>query len=216
MTKKTIHRAAAMVAILCAGVSIVLFIGSGTGHIALADEENQFVGSDKCKNCHSGAKKGDQHGSWLKHKHAKAYATLATPEAKKLGETKGVAEPQKDKACLACHVTAFNVPDAQKNKKFDMTQGVQCETCHGPGGKHVKARLAAEEEEDDSKVVTIGKDEIIHVPNEELCLKCHNADSPNYKEFKFAERLKEVAHPDPRRKHPADHLDKLIKEHSKK
>jgi hypothetical protein len=169
---------------------------------------NQYVGAEKCKNCHNAASKGDPYGVWMKSLHFKAYETLAGDKAKGIAKDKGIADPQKDKNCVMCHVTAYEVPAAQKGKKFDQTQGVQCETCHGPGGNHVKARLDAEEEAGD-KVVQLPKGEIVHVPAAETCKQCHNEKSPTYKPFDFAGFAKKIAHLDPRRNHPADYLDKL-------
>ena len=35
-------------------------------------------------------------------------------------------------------------------------------------------------------------------PTEKVCVKCHNAESPNYKKFDFAEFSKKIAHPRPK------------------
>jgi hypothetical protein len=173
-----------------------------------ASGEAIYVGAEKCKNCHSSPKKGDPFGKWNESLHSKAFTALASDDAKKLGATKNVAEPQKAAECLKCHVTAFELPATVKGKKFDPSMGVQCETCHGPGSKHVDARLKAEEAEDD-KIVEIPKEEIIAKPTSETCRKCHNKESPNYKPFAFNKFLKQIAHLDPRKKRPADYLDTL-------
>ena len=173
-----------------------------------AGEEAQYVGAEKCKNCHSAASKGDQFGVWQKQEHAKAYATLAGEKAKKIAKEKGIADPQKDKACLTCHVTAYDEPAEMKGKKFDPTLGVQCESCHGPSSKHVKARLEAEEAPED-KVVALPAGERGGTPSKDVCIKCHNEKSPSYKPFDYKKGIKDIQHLDPRRKHPADYLDKL-------
>jgi len=167
-----------------------------------------YVGTEKCKNCHSSPKKGDQYGKWTESLHSKAFAVLATDEAKKLAKEKNVADPQQSADCMKCHVTAYDAPAAAKGKKFDQTLGVQCETCHGPGSKHVEARLKGEEAEDD-KVLEIPKDEIIGFPTSETCRKCHNKDSPNFKPFAFNKFVKQTSHLDPRKKRAADFLDKI-------
>lgn len=195
-------RSLAWITVLTFGLHILV------GTSALMGAENKYVGAEKCKNCHASAAKGDQHGVWSKMKHAQAFATLASPEAKKIAAEKKIDDPQKSEACLSCHVTAYGVPAAQKHKKFDETQGVQCETCHGPGGNHVAARLSAEG--DETKVQQVGKDEIIHDVTAETCKKCHNEKSPTFKPpFCFRKAAKATAHLDPRRKHPADFYEKL-------
>ncbi len=45
-----------------------------------------YVGTDKCKVCHKSKKKGNQYGKWLESGHAKAWATLATDEAKAIAK----------------------------------------------------------------------------------------------------------------------------------
>lgn len=172
------------------------------------DTDNKFVGVGKCKNCHAEPAKGDQYNNWLKEKHAKAYETLASEAAKKTAKERGIEDPQKSAECLQCHVTAYGVAAEQKHKKFDETQGVQCESCHGPGDKHVKARLAGEDPPAD-KPLKVGEGEINRTPGAETCKKCHNEKSPNYKPFCYKKFAKEIAHLDPRRGHAADHFDKL-------
>jgi hypothetical protein len=36
------------------------------------------------------------------------------------------------------------------------------------------------------------------IPNEKVCVKCHNTDSPFYKPFVFADMAKKIAHPKPK------------------
>jgi len=191
--------------VAASAIALVVLLGGST---LPAGETAAYVGAERCKNCHSAPSKGDQYGKWAKEDHAKAFAKLAADAALKLGKEKGVAEPQKDKACATCHVTAYDEPAESKGKKFDPTQGVQCESCHGPGNKHVKARLEAEEEAGD-KLVKIPAGEIVAIPTAETCKKCHNEKSPSYKPFDYKKYLKDIAHPDPRKNYPADYLDKL-------
>jgi hypothetical protein len=176
-----------------------------------AAADNQYVGAEKCKSCHNAPKKGDPHGQWLKSKHSKAFTLLASEEALKTAKAKNIAEPQKSADCLKCHVTAFEVKAELKGKKFDQTQGVQCESCHGAGGKHVEARMAAEEPEEGAAdaLVEIPKDEIVAKPTADMCIKCHNKESPNYKPFSFPHFFKHVAHLDPRKERPKDYLEKI-------
>jgi hypothetical protein len=43
--------------------------------------------------------------------------------------------PREDDRCLLCHVTGAQDPDALFASSFDKTEGVGCESCHGPGSK---------------------------------------------------------------------------------
>ena len=155
-----------------------------------AAQGQQYVGADKCKSCHNAKSKGEMYTKWKASPHAKAHDTLATDAAKKAD--KG-ADAQKDAKCLKCHDT--EVANADKlAASFKKEQGVQCESCHGPGDKHVKARAASEEEDN------VKDDEIVKAPAEKTCLGCHNKESPSFKGFKFAEAQKVIEHKNPSKK----------------
>ena len=192
------------------GMLLALSMTVGTVAVVYAQgADSNYMGVEKCKNCHEAAAKGNQYAKWQQMKHSKAYDNLGTDQAKELGKKAGVDDPQKSDKCLKCHVTAFTEPAGRKDEKFDNTKGVQCESCHGPGGFHVKSRLA--EASQDSGDVFDTKEqpykelpagEIIGQPDEATCKKCHNPESPTYKEFNFNEVIKsaEFQHPDPRKK----------------
>jgi hypothetical protein len=186
----------------------------------LAAEEGgaggKYVGAAKCKNCHRSEKAGNAFGKWQKMEHAKAFETLGGAEAKEVGKKAGVDDPQKSEKCLKCHVTAFGVPADQVTKKFDPKQGVQCESCHGAGEKHVKDRLAAagsdEDEGDKEKeYVKIPAGEIVVDPPIDTCLKCHNSESPSYKPLCITSIAKEIQHFDPRKKRSDADVEALKK-----
>lgn len=75
--------------------------------------------------------------------HAKAHATLSTEPAKKAAQERGIADPVRSEICLKCHSTGFGEPPERFLKGFDPKAEVRCESCHGPGEKHFKARLSA-------------------------------------------------------------------------
>lgn len=188
-------------AIAVLGMVSVALASASPADPAQAKKVNHYIGAAKCKNCHNIADNGNQHEAWTKSKHAEAFKTLGSDAAKKLAAEKKIEDAQKADACLKCHVTGFGLEADQFDKKFDKTAGVQCETCHGPGEAHMKARLAAAatEENADPKVRKAVPDgEILIKTGPELCLSCHNADSPSFKNFCYPERLKAIAHYDPR------------------
>lgn len=185
--------AALLVAVLCA---------TPNAEASQAKKVNRYIGSQKCKTCHASKDSGNQFEALSKMKHAHAFETLASDEAKKVAKEKGIEDPQKADACLKCHVTAFGVPDAEIAKGFDRTQGVQCESCHGPGDNHVKARMAAAAAEDpDAPRVYKGlpAGEIVTDPAMSVCTTCHNKESPNYKPFCHCKFKLQVRHLNPKR-----------------
>jgi len=173
---------------------------------AAAKAENKYIGADKCKNCHSAESSGNQWAAWQKMDHAKAFASLASDKAKEIAKAKGIDDPQKSDACLKCHVTAFGLPADQLKKPMDQKLGVQCESCHGPGDQHAKARLAAAAKEADDNKAAAGpqklpEGEIVSLPDQKTCLVCHNEQSPTFKPFCFQMRVDKVRHDDPRKPH---------------
>jgi hypothetical protein len=148
----------------------------------------QYVGIDKCKTCHNAKAKGEMYTKWKASPHAKAHDTLAGDAAKKLNK-----DAQKDAKCLKCHDTETQHAD-KLAASFKKEQGVQCESCHGPGDKHVKARNASEEENN------VTDDEIVKAPDEKVCVGCHNKESPSFKPFKFAEAQQVIEHKNPSKK----------------
>jgi cytochrome c554/c'-like protein len=184
------------------GLRLAEAAGSASGEhgAARTTADNKYIGADKCKSCHGAADSGDQHGTWKGTQHAKAFERLSSEEAKKLGAEKGVADPSKADACVSCHVTAFGVPEEQIKKGFDRAQGIQCEACHGPGEQHMKARFAAAAKGDAAQgYVQVPADEIIAVPKQDTCVKCHNEKSPSYKPFCFHEFEAKVRHLNPKK-----------------
>ena len=170
---------------------------------------SKYIGAAKCENCHSAEKVGAQYGHWEKMAHAKAYETLAGDKAKELGKAKGIDDPQKADACLKCHVTGHGEPAESFAKGFKPEMGVQCETCHGPGEAHLKARMAAAAEADPAKAPPVAAGEIIAAPSPDTCLKCHNPESPSYKPFCFKEASAKISHPVPGRTRTPEELEKL-------
>ncbi len=150
--------------------------------------EHNYIGASKCKTCHKKAKTGNQYKKWQESAHAKAYKTLGTDEAKAAAKKAGITgDPQKSEKCLKCHVTAFGVDAKLIDSTFNMEDGVQCESCHG-AGKDYKSKKTME---DKAKAIAAG----LIIPDEALCKKCHNEESPTYKDFKYEEQLKTIAHP---------------------
>ncbi|MFH1852228.1 MAG: cytochrome c family protein [Candidatus Neomarinimicrobiota bacterium] len=172
----------------------------------------EYVGVDGCKMCHKSEAKGAQFAKWEADVHAKAFETLKNEASAKIAKDKGIAGPAWEAAeCLACHTTGFGaggyavkdakfweaVDDKGKPTKEVKTmaglQSVSCEACHGPGSAYKSSKVM----KDIFAGTVDGKTVGLIEPNEALCVTCHNQKSPTFKPFKFADRVKEIAHPYP-------------------
>ncbi len=181
---------------LIGGLALTLVLFFSLSSEAGPGKVHKYIGIKKCKMCHQTAARGKQYQKWASGPHAKAYETLATPEAKQVAEKAGVkGDPQKAAECLVCHVTAYNAPASQKAPTYKMEEGVTCEACHGPGSDYwslkVMKGLAAGTIEPASVGMT--------VPNEKTCVTCHNKKSPTYKPFDYKKFYAEIAHPRPKK-----------------
>ena len=128
------------------------------------DASNGYVGSEACKTCH--LEESDQ---WMHSSHAAAFNTLLTVGRQFYPE------------CVSCHVTGFGYETGYRinTPERNHLAEVGCETCHGPGKKHVNTPLA---------------ENIRGEVPERICASCHNAEhSPGFEQI-VAQLMPEVDH----------------------
>ena len=142
---------------------------------SLNAQDAKYIGAAKCKMCHNKADKGEQYNKWLADPHSKAMASLKGAEA---------SNPK----CLKCHSTAASV-DQGLVASITVAEGVSCESCHGPGSLYKTATIMKDQK------MSLAKGLII--PDEKVCKKCHNEQSPHYKGFNYKEYVAKIAHDDP-------------------
>jgi YVTN family beta-propeller protein len=98
----------------------------------------KFVGALACGACHGTRSGSRAYGTWRASPHADAYATLGTDRAAEIAREMGVTgPPQRADRCLSCHTTGAGAPAGRGLPSFDPAQGVQCESCHGPGSEYM-------------------------------------------------------------------------------
>ncbi|MHC5211110.1 MAG: multiheme c-type cytochrome [Planctomycetota bacterium] len=161
--------------------------------------DNHYVGASKCKNCHKSDKGGAQYVHWTESKHAKAFEVLASDAAMAAAKELGIENPQESEKCLKCHETGYGEPEEAFAKGFKAQMGVQCESCHGQGEVHVKARFKAATAAKGGEVEPPAEGEILTNPPVATCTGCHNEESPSFKGFCFKCYSKQIRHLDPRK-----------------
>ncbi|HLB00233.1 MAG TPA: cytochrome c family protein [Bacteroidota bacterium] len=175
--------------------SATLLAGLIFGLSSLVGAQNKYVGIMQCKMCHNTEKQGKHFDIWSKSKHAEAYKTLLTKAAdsiaaKKGFKTKAVETPE----CLGCHtITA----DAKLlDKKFDVKDGVQCESCHGPGSEYKNMAVMKDPKKAEAAGLHMFADS---AATAKLCVTCHNEKSPVVKKFDYAKMWPMIEHKTPKK-----------------
>src|SRR4030042_684451 len=179
---------------------LILIITLVTSRLLLAHEAGQkhpvYVGVKVCANCHEGEGMGHQFSKWLASGHARAYAVLAEPEAKKIAELSGIPQyPQESPMCLGGHATGAHVEAWEKDETFFTEDGVQCEKCHGPGSEYMDAAVMSNREEAEKAGLMM--------PAVSDCMGCHQVKGspvPVHKlpRLDIKEALRDKPHPTPK------------------
>jgi len=177
--------------IVLAGLTAVLIILSSA-----SVAQNKYVGVKMCSMCHKTEKQGKQFDIWKGSKHAGAYAALATEAANKIAKDKGLkAAAVEAKECLECHTLAATVDAKLFDQGFDLKEGVQCETCHGPGSAYKTITIMKDKAKAQAAGLRFYTDD---AAIEGLCKTCHNETSPTFKSFNFKESWAKIKHTVPK------------------
>ena len=162
---------------------------SGSGGKKASAGKAAYIGSPSCRGCHTSPGRGAQFEIWRASRHAHAYQTLLADSAKAVAQRLRLAQPpQAAPECLRCHVTGGNAKPEARGPKFNVTEGVGCEACHGPAAEWKNVHMR-----DPEKARALG---MLH-PDEAVCRGCHNPDSPTFEGFDYAAARQAIAHPNP-------------------
>ena len=123
--------------------------------------EGRFVGAERCGECHEA-----EYRQWKSTRHAGAYKTLLD------------AHRHYQPRCVVCHVVGYGTRHGYRiGSPEHLLAGVQCESCHGPGGRHSS-------EPDSANILT----RVL----EKVCVECHTPD--HSERFVYEQRLPRVRH----------------------
>ena len=171
---------------------------------ASAQLSHDFVGARKCKSCHGKDLMGNQNATWQNGPHHGSFETLKSPDSLRIGRDRNLARaPADSPECLVCHVTAFGVPAERIWKPLQADDGVQCESCHGPGRDYRKKKIMAN--------LKNARKKGLWDPDSDrgICLRCHNDSSPTFDPeryslgdgtragFDYEQAAARIAHPIP-------------------
>jgi hypothetical protein len=144
------------------------------------DGSGKYTGPGSCasSSCHGSIQPRmenrvlqNEYSTWIvKDKHSKSYAALTGNIGERMAKILGLGKAENAPRCLACH--ALDVPAAERARTFDLSEGVSCESCHGPAsgwlGPHTERDWAHE------KSIALGMFETRDLTRRtEKCLSCH-------------------------------------------
>ena len=143
--------------------------------------QDMHLGVASCAStvCHGKLKPQDDRNVWLSEyrvwsgkndRHSKAYQTLRSDESRRIAAKLGLEAAHTASECLDCH--ADNVPISQRGPKFQLSDGVGCEACHGGSERwiEVHAEMDASHQRNLSLGMYATEDPFSRA---EMCLDCH-------------------------------------------
>lgn len=147
----------------------------------MAAQSPQYVGPGSCSSssCHGSVQPRtdtpiaqDEYSIWvLQDKHAKAYGVLANEQSQRIARNLHLKDkPQQSHQCLSCH--ALEVAASQKARPFDLSDGVGCESCHGPASRWLGPHTARNWTHEQSVAAGMFDTKNL-IRRSEKCLSCH-------------------------------------------
>jgi Cytochrome c554 and c-prime len=146
-----------------------------------SNEPVKYIGPGSCAatSCHGSVKPvagsrvlQNEYSTWiLQDKHSRAYQALTGEIGERMARIlKLNAKAEDSPKCLACHAL-YTTPE-QRGRPFEISEGVSCESCHGPAsawlGPHTTHDWPHE------KSVALGmRDTRNVIRRADLCLECH-------------------------------------------
>ncbi len=126
-----------------------------------------FVGQRACIECHADGASASPCSEPTVPRHATALEALSRAPARHIAALNGVpSSPRETRLCLECHSTGADEGPRWWSSGFDPQDGVQCESCHGPGSGHVERPHASH---------------TVRRSGRTACLACHT-DRPSHRE----------------------------------
>jgi hypothetical protein len=130
--------------LLSAGALLLAAIFSSAGfsqtRSTAYDSSGKYTGPGSCAStsCHGSITPRmendvlqNEYSTWIvKDKHAQSYKALTGNVGERMAGILGLGKAETAPRCLACH--ALNPPPTERSRTFDVSEGVSCESCHGP------------------------------------------------------------------------------------
>ncbi len=140
--------------------------------------------------CHGKLSEQENENVWLNEfriwsnedRHSRAYKTLLNEDSKRIARNLGLASAHTADICLDCH--ADNVVADKRGEKFQITDGVGCEACHGGSAQWIESHTEENATHADNlaKNMYPTEDPVLRAA---LCLKCHMGNEDQFTTHKI-------------------------------
>ncbi len=144
----------------------------------------EYVGSKRCESCHE-----ESYKVWKTSRHSIAWKSLEKSNPPRTF----------DPECIACHVEGWNAEHRMPFKSgflgVDVTPdliNVGCESCHGPGEKHMQAEIGSNVKLQEKYREALHLDASDKEKTKVLCIQCHDLD--NSPKFNYERYYKVIEH----------------------
>lgn len=144
------------------------------------------VGSCSSSQCHGSIKQykdsniaRNEYRIWEREDaHSSAYDVLKNSDSKLIAKKLKLSEPaHQAKICLDCH--ADHVPQERRGKKFQISDGIGCEACHGGGELWIESHTEDNATHEDNLAKGMYPTENPQ-DRAKLCLSCHYGTSDKF------------------------------------
>jgi hypothetical protein len=102
--------------------------------------------------------------------HSRAYKTLLTGQSRTMADKLGLSSAHASRICLDCH--SDNVDAASRGRRFQISDGVGCEACHGGGGQWLESHAEQQTSHADNLAKGMYPTEQ-PMDRARLCFSCH-------------------------------------------
>jgi hypothetical protein len=146
-------------------------------------------------NCHGSIERprnssvpGNEYLIWSKQdKHRNAYSVLLQDRAIRMARALGLPDAANQKLCLDCH--ADNVPEDERGRQVQLSDGVACEACHGGASRWLGIHISGATHQQNVAAGLYPTEQPI--ARAEKCLSCHYGDATKFVDH----RLYGAGHP---------------------
>lgn len=159
-----------------------LIVLASCGPAGAADEAQRLgVASCASSTCHGRVSPANnsyaqlnEYFLWSKYdRHAQAYRTLEGDWSKRIAANMGIADAARAPECLVCH--SDYVPEAQRGPRFQLSDGVGCEACHGSASGYIDAHYGPDASHAENIALGLTPSENPRV-QAQICQSCHVGD----------------------------------------